>query len=56
MVHANTFTPVPNALTAVVGESELVIVPLPETMVHAPVPMAGILAAIFVLGDEAQSV
>ena len=36
-----------------VGE---VIVPLPETNVHKPVPTVGVLAVIVVVGEEIQSV
>ena len=50
MVHANTFVPAPKLVIAVVGESEFVIVPLPETNVHTPVPTTAVLAAITVFG------
>ena len=56
MVQAKTLFPKPNPVIEVVGESELVIVPLPETNVHTPVPTPGVLAFIVVVGDEMQSV
>lgn len=56
IVHAKTFTPDPKPVIDVVGESELVIVPLPETNVQTPVPTIAVLAFIVVVGEEAQSV
>ena len=38
------------------GSVGLVIVPLPETNVHKPVPTVGVLAVIAVVGDEIQMV
>ena len=50
MVQAKTFTPKPNPVIEVVGERELVIVPLPETNVQTPVPTVAVFAAIIVFG------
>jgi hypothetical protein len=50
MVHAKTFVPKPKPVILVVGERELVIVPLPETKVQAPVPTIAVLAVINVFG------
>ncbi len=56
IVQAKTFTPSPNPVMVVVGNKELVIVPLPEINVHAPVPTPGKLAAITAVGLFIQSV
>ncbi len=56
MVHAKTFTPNPNPVIEVVGDNELVMVPIPETKVHAPAPTVALFAAIKVFGLEIQSV
>jgi len=56
IVHAKTFVPKPNPKIDVVGEIELVIVPLPETKVQTPAPTIGVLADITVFGEEIQSV
>lgn len=40
----------------VVGESEFVMVPLPEINVHAPVPTTAALAFMIVVGEEIQRV
>ena len=56
MVHANTFVPKANPVTEVVGESELVIVPLPEINVHCPVPDVAIFPAMVTEGEEMQIV
>ena len=56
IVQANTLLPKPNPVIEVVGESELVITPVPETKVHAPVPTTAALAFIVVVGEEIQSV
>ena len=56
MVHAKTFVPKPNPVMEVVGESEFVIVPVPETKVQAPIPTVAVLAAIIADGVEAQIV
>ncbi len=54
-VHANTFAPTVKPVIVVVGESEFVITPLPETNVHTPEPTPGKLAAIVAVGVEIQS-
>ena len=46
MVHAKTFVPKPKPVIDVVGESEFVIVPIPETKVQTPVPTVAVLAVI----------
>jgi hypothetical protein len=56
MVHWKTFVPKPKPVIDVVGESEFVIVPEPETNVQAPVPTTAAFAFIVVVGDEIQSV
>ena len=56
IVQAKTLFPKPNPVMDVVGESEFVIVPIPETNVHAPVPTIAALAAIIAFGEEIQSV
>ena len=56
IVHAKTFVPKPNPVIVVVGESEFVIVPIPETNVQAPVPTVAVFAFIVVVGEEIQSV
>lgn len=56
MVHAKTFAPNPKPIIDVVGESEFVIVPLPDTIVQAPTPTIALLAAIVVVLEEIQSV
>jgi len=56
IVHWKIFVPNPKPVTEVLGESELLITPVPEIRVHAPVPIIGALAAIIVLGEEIQSV
>ena len=56
IVHANTLFPTPNPVTEVLGRSEFVITPEPETKVHAPVPTTGKFPFIVVEGDEIQSV
>ena len=56
MVHAKTLFPNPKPVIDVVGESEFVIVPVPEIKVHAPVPTGGVLAAMMALGEEIQIV
>lgn len=50
MVHWKTFVPKPNPVIEVVGESELVIVPLPDINVHTPVPTVAVLADMEVFG------
>jgi hypothetical protein len=56
IVQAKTFVPNGKPVIEVEGDNELVIVPPPETNVHAPVPMPGVLAFIKVAGEEIQSV
>ena len=56
MVQANTFVPKPKPVMFVLGRVGLLIVPLPEIKVHIPVPMAGVLEAILVVGEEMQSI
>ncbi len=56
MVHAKTFVPVAKPVIEVVGESELVITPVPEINVQTPVPTVGVLAAITVVGEEMHKV
>lgn len=46
MVHLKTLGPTPNPLMLVVGDKELVIVPLPEISDHVPTPAVVVLAAI----------
>ena len=50
IVQANTLFPKPKPVMEVVGESEFVITPVPETNVHAPVPTVAAFAAISVFG------
>ena len=45
IVHRNTFAPTPNAVTPDVGLPGVVIVPVPLTNVHVPVPTVGALPA-----------
>jgi hypothetical protein len=54
MVQRKTFAPTPNAVTPELGEPGDVIVPVPETSVHVPVPVVGVFPASVV--DDAQSV
>ena len=56
IVHAKTFVPTAKPVMEVVGESEFVMTPVPETSVHAPVPTVAVFAFIEVVGDEIQSV
>ena len=56
MVHAKTLVPKPNPVILVVGESEFVIVPLPEINVQTPVPTIAAFAFIVVVGEEIQRV
>ncbi len=50
IVQAKTFVPKPNPVMDVVGESELVIIPVPDTNVQTPVPTVAVLAVINVFG------
>lgn len=45
MVHINTFAPAPKPVTPDVGDVGVVIVPLPLTSVHKPVPVTGVFPA-----------
>jgi len=56
IVQAKTFVPIARPVMVELGKVGEVIVPLPETSVHNPVPTVGVLAAIVVVGDEIQSV
>ena len=56
MVHAKTLFPKPNPVIEVVGEREFVITPVPETKVQTPIPTVAVLAVMFVVGEEIQSV
>ena len=44
IVHSNTFAPVLNPLTDVVAKAELENVPVPLSIVQAPIPVVGALA------------
>jgi hypothetical protein len=46
IVQANTFIPKPKLLILVFADVGVVIVPLPETTVQEPVPIAALLAVI----------
>ena len=50
MVQAKTFTPKPNPVIGVIGDNELLIVPLPEINDQVPTPTVAVLAAITVVG------
>lgn len=54
VVHSKTLVPVPNAVMPVVGESELVMLPAPESNVHVPLPAVVVFAAIVVVSVLAQ--
>jgi hypothetical protein len=56
IVHPKILLPKPKFVILVVGESEFVIVPLPEINVQTPVPTIAVLAFITVVGEEIQSV
>ena len=56
MVQAKTLFPKPKPVTVVVGKSEFVITPVPETNVHAPVPTPGKFPFIVVVGEETHRV
>ena len=56
IVHSKIFVPKPKPVIVVFGEVGLVIVPLPETKVHNPVPTVGVLAVMVVVGEDIQSV
>ena len=56
MVHPKILFPKPKPVMLVVGDNELVIVPLPETKVQTPVPIVAVLAAMNVFGLVAHKV
>ena len=56
MVHLKIFVPKPKPVTDVVGESEFVIIPDPDTSVHSPVPEVATFPAIVAFGEEMQTV
>lgn len=56
IVHANIFTPNPKLVIVVVSRLTFVIVPLPDTTLHEPVPMAALFAAITTFGLLIQTV
>ncbi len=56
IAHLKTFVPKPNPVIEVVGESEFVIIPVPDINVHTPVPTPGEFAFMIVVGEEIQSV
>jgi hypothetical protein len=43
--HVRTVVPAVKPVIVLLGESELVIVPGPETLIHAPIPAVGVLPA-----------
>ena len=45
IVHTKVFTPVVKPVTPLIGEAGIVTTPVPTVTVHAPVPVAGVLAA-----------
>jgi len=48
MVHAKIVVPTPRPVMLVVGDREFVMVPLPETIVHTPVPLVAVFAAMVI--------
>ena len=54
IAHCNTLEPTAKLLAELVAEVLLLIVAIPETTVHEPVPTVGGLALRFTLGDEIQ--
>lgn len=50
MDHPKTFVPKPSPVIVEVGDSEFVIVPLPEIKFQTPLPTVGLFAAIVVVG------
>ena len=56
IVHAKTFVPTVSPVILVVGDKELLMIPLPEISVHAPLPTIGVFAAMVVVGLEIQRV
>lgn len=43
MVHRNTLLPVPSPVTVVLGLAGLLMMPVPDTLLHIPVPFDGVL-------------
>ena len=56
IVHANTFVPIVKPEIGEVGDNEFEIIPVPETKVHAPVPIVGAFAVIVAVGTLKQIV
>lgn len=56
MVQAKTFVPIPNPEIGVVGDKEFEIIPVPETRLHEPEPMSGVLALIVAVGTLKHTV
>lgn len=56
IVHAKTFIPAPKPVIVVTGDKEFVMIPLPETKDHAPLPTVGVFAAVVILDEEGQTV
>ena len=56
IVQEKTLFPKPNPVIDVVGERELVIVPLPEISDQVPTPTTAVFAVMIVVGEEIQSV
>ena len=56
MIHWKIFVPIDKPVIEVVGDSEFVITPVPDTNVQTPVPTVAVLAVITVVGEEIQSV
>ncbi len=56
IVHAKTFVPTASPVIDVVGDNEFVIIPVPETNDHVPMPTVAVFANIVVVGDEIQMV
>jgi hypothetical protein len=56
IVHSKILFPKPNPVIVVLGNKEFVIIPEPETKLHAPVPTAGKFPLSIVVGEEMQRV
>ncbi len=56
MAHSKTFKPNPNPVIVVLGLNGEVTLPLPDTIVHTPKPIVGVLPAIKAFGELIQSV
>ena len=52
IVQTNVFTPVVKPVTPDVGEVGVVTTPVPAVTVHAPVPIAGVLAASVAVAEQ----